>query len=152
MMRHNILMFSDVAVTMAARCCSCAANRSRPETYRWLQHRRLSSAPCWPLSPTAAKCRLLAGGPAASGRVKSTTATATDQNVDASNGKMIVIESVKAVKQKEMKQFLSDNNIAFTEGYACLVTSCPRHVRRKMRLNELDKLFINMKTGRSERK
>ena len=61
---------------------------------------------------------------------------------------VIPLEQSKPVQTGEIKKFLSDNEFAYREGYTCLISTCPRHVRRKIRLSELDRLYINRTTGR----
>lgn len=60
---------------------------------------------------------------------------------------VIPLEQSKPVQTGEIKKFLADNEFVFREGYTCLISTCPRHVRRKIRLSELDRLYINRTTG-----
>ena len=50
----------------------------------------------------------------------------------------------------QIKQCLTKLGLPITEGYTCFVTSCPRNVRRRVKLKELDKLYINMTTGEKQ--
>jgi len=54
---------------------------------------------------------------------------------------------MRPVSSSEIKSFLNASSISFSEGYACYVTTCVRHCRKRIRINELDKLFINSTTG-----
>lgn len=56
-------------------------------------------------------------------------------------------DDMQPVSSSEIRKFLTSNNLSFTEGFTCYVTTCPRHSKRKVRLSELDKLYINTKTG-----
>ena len=62
-------------------------------------------------------------------------------------GNVIPLEHSKPVQTGEIKKFLSENEFVHREGYTCLISTCPRHVRRKIRLSELDRLYINLTTG-----
>jgi hypothetical protein len=64
-----------------------------------------------------------------------------------SRGRVLKAEEIKPVHVGEIKTFLDENNISYNEGYTCLITSCPKHVKKKFNLNEVDKLYINMTTG-----
>ena len=48
---------------------------------------------------------------------------------------------------KEIKKFLKSNNMAFKKGYTSYICSCPRHIKRQLDIDQLDKLFINCTTG-----
>ena len=63
-------------------------------------------------------------------------------------GNVIPLEHSKPVQTGEIKKFLSENEFVHREGYTCLISTCPRHVRRKIKLSELDRLYINLTTGR----
>lgn len=55
---------------------------------------------------------------------------------------------MRPVSSGEIRKFLTSCNLSFAEGFTCIVTTCPRHSRRKLKLKELDKLYVNTKTGR----
>ncbi|CAH1792951.1 unnamed protein product [Owenia fusiformis] len=53
----------------------------------------------------------------------------------------------KLVQTDEIKKFLKQNTIAVDEGYTCFVMTCPKFTTKRLKTKEIDKLFINMKTG-----
>ena len=61
---------------------------------------------------------------------------------DLSNGDM------RPVAASEIKDYLQKNDISFTDGYTCYITTCPRFVRRRMNMKQVNKMFINMTTGK----
>ncbi len=48
-----------------------------------------------------------------------------------------------------IKKFLDQKQMIYEQGHTCLISTCPRHVRRKIKLTEVDKLFINSTTGKT---
>ena len=71
----------------------------------------------------------------------------TNCSADSASSRVLKAEEIKPVHISEIKTFFDENNISFSEGYTCLISSCPKHIKKKMNLNEVDKLFINMTTG-----
>jgi ABC-type proline/glycine betaine transport system ATPase subunit len=57
------------------------------------------------------------------------------------NGDMRPVTSI------QIKEYLQKNDISFTNGHTCYITTCPRYVRRRMTIKQMNKLFINMTTG-----
>ena len=53
------------------------------------------------------------------------------------------------MSSNEIKSFLNASSVSYSEGHACYVTTCARHCRKRIKINELDKLFINSTTGTS---
>ncbi len=56
-------------------------------------------------------------------------------------------ENLKPVSALEIKNYFQRNNLSVSEGYTCYITSCLRHVRKRLKLSEVNKLFVNKTTG-----
>ena len=50
-------------------------------------------------------------------------------------------------RSSEIENFLKEKDIKYKHGYTSFICSCPRHVRRKLDIDEIDKLFINSVSG-----
>ena len=57
------------------------------------------------------------------------------------------VEDVAPVSSADIKTFLNKNEISFKQGHTCFNMTCPRVVRRRMKLTDIDKLYLNMTTG-----
>lgn len=63
-------------------------------------------------------------------------------------GKSIpVLQEPVTVTPADIKKYLTAQNIKFDNGHTCFITSCPRLNKRKVKLEETDKMYINMTTG-----
>ena len=47
----------------------------------------------------------------------------------------------------EIKSYMTKNDIGYTNGYTSYITTCPRYLKRRTKMKELNKMFINIKTG-----
>lgn len=59
----------------------------------------------------------------------------------------LAAEDMQPVSSTEIRSYLNSMSVSFTEGFTCYVTTCPRHCRRRIKVNELDRLYINCTTG-----
>ena len=59
----------------------------------------------------------------------------------------IIPREVMPVTTGEITKFLTDHNLAGETGYTCITTTCPRILRSRVKLRDMEKLYINMKTG-----
>ena len=58
-------------------------------------------------------------------------------------------ENIEAVKVRDIKAFLSQHSLTFKDGYTCFMTTCPRLNHSKLRLENINKLYLNSTNGQS---
>ncbi|ELU13663.1 hypothetical protein CAPTEDRAFT_220406 [Capitella teleta] len=56
-------------------------------------------------------------------------------------------EEYEPVNAKVIKAYLQQSSLQFKEGHTCVVTTCPRLNHTKLRLNNVNKMYINSVTG-----
>ena len=54
---------------------------------------------------------------------------------------------MKPVNSAEIKEYLQTNDIAYSDGHTCYITTCQKYVLRRMLMRQMNKMFINMTTG-----
>ncbi|XP_064612722.1 twinkle mtDNA helicase-like [Liolophura sinensis] len=63
-------------------------------------------------------------------------------------GKSIpVLQEPVTVMPADIKKYLTAQSLKFENGHTCFITSCPRLNKRKTKLDETEKIYINMTTG-----
>lgn len=53
----------------------------------------------------------------------------------------------KRVDLLGIKKFLIEKKMVYDVGHTCVITTCPKHSLRKLHLKQIEKLFINSRTG-----
>lgn len=61
--------------------------------------------------------------------------------------KSIKFDEVKPVTPEKMQEFLKSHDIAYEHGHTCLITTCPKFTVKRIKLKQVDKLYINTTTG-----
>lgn len=61
----------------------------------------------------------------------------------------VVIKDGQVVDAAKIKKICSENDMVFKEGHACIITTCPRFTQRRLKMDEIDQLYINKTTGMS---
>ena len=56
-------------------------------------------------------------------------------------------EDVQPVQTSEIKAFLAEHSLTFDKGFTSLITTCPRLNHTKLKLTDINKVFINSTTG-----
>ena len=57
------------------------------------------------------------------------------------------LPEMEPVDAGKIKEFLTESEMVHKQGHTCLITTCPRLTKRRMKLDDVDKLYINMTTG-----
>lgn len=60
----------------------------------------------------------------------------------------IRISQSDPVSTHEVKNYLSEHGLPYKTGHACITTICPKFRKSKLKLKEVDQLFINSTSGR----